>query len=433
MGKVQRIMGLSGLEVLHLFYALAGVVVLGLCLFVICSRRKRRDRTINSMILTLVSLCYIFENIVIAFGSAIGEGEGLDRLSRARLIVHSVMAPGFIIVLTRLAARFRIQWPGLDDAATADQLQLHGNIWTGVACVVSAALLAFCVVRDAEEVMEPTKLSGTMGYTHEHVNWGLTWDDFQEWFPTLVLLVWSLPVALLIHRQGGLKWYKNKTYLAPLWAEILLFISRCMPQEYSAHVSNGAELLLLITFIFIENKLSGEIQEIRLLEKMIKIRQEESGIVGVLEQRYPIQKPGSALAPQVASTGSEPEHFRMAEPVDIYSTSYYNQPSSRSTGGLGKAGSTSRLNKAGFVSPSQMLGLDVTLHEAASLEALRQSQLRESTRTSTDAPAKDTPVLSRRVSHTATDFSSKVQMPQLRRPQVKKPAARKGHARKHSF
>ena len=58
-----------------------------------------------------------------------------------------------------------------------------------------------------------------------------------------------------------------------------------------------------------------QIQEIRLLEKMIKIRQEESGIVGVLEQRYPIQKPGSALAPQVASTGSEPEHFRMAEPV----------------------------------------------------------------------------------------------------------------------
>ena len=33
------------------------------------------------------------------------------------------------------------------------------------------------------------QLSGTTGYTHEHVNWGLTWDDFQEWFPTLVLLV----------------------------------------------------------------------------------------------------------------------------------------------------------------------------------------------------------------------------------------------------
>ena len=78
-----------------------------------------------------------------------------------------------------------------------------------------------------------------------------------------------------------------------------------------------------------------------------------------------------------------------------------------------------------------MLGLDVTLHEAASLEALKQSQLRESIRTSIDTP--DSPVLSRHVSHTATDFSSKVQMPQLRRPQVKKPAARKGHARKHSF
>ena len=77
---------------------------------------------------------------------------------------------------------------------------------------------------------------------------------------------------------------------------------------------------------------------------MIKIRQEESGIVEMvrtqfvasdgpqleqrypnpndiltltlqLEQRYPIQKPGSALAPKVASTGGEPEHFRMAEPV----------------------------------------------------------------------------------------------------------------------
>ena len=107
---------------------------------------------------------------------------------------------------------------------------------------------------------------------------------------------------------------------------------------------------------------------------------------------------------------------------DVYSTSYYNQPRSRSTG---------KLNKAGFVSPSQMLGLDVTLHEAASLEALKQSQLRESIRTSIDTP--DSPVLSRHVSHTATDFSSKVQMPQLRRPQVKKPAARKGHARKHSF
>lgn len=50
------VMGFTGLEVLHLAYALAGCGVLCACMFIICSRRKRRDRTINSVVLTVLHL-----------------------------------------------------------------------------------------------------------------------------------------------------------------------------------------------------------------------------------------------------------------------------------------------------------------------------------------------------------------------------------------
>lgn len=366
-------MGLSPLEVLHLFYALAGVCVLCACFYIICSRRKRRDRTVNSIILTVVTICIIYENIIIAFGSTIGLGDTLDRLSRARLIVHSLVAPGFIVVLTRLAARFRINWPWWPSVCrcspahagneTEDDLQFRGRVWTGIAVGLSIALATFTIVRDSEEVLDPSEVAGTTSYAHEHNNWGVEWDDVQEWLPTAVLVIWSVPIAYLIHKKGGLKWYHNKLYLLPLVAEVLLVVSRCMPRDSAVHVSNGAELMLLITFIFLEDKLSGEIQEIRLLEKMIKIRQAETRISEKLGERYPAPdfnhitptpRVSGLAEPEPPGRGSDPlaQSFGPESPRrGTINTSLHRQ-------------ATSAINAQGFLAPSQLVGFGAEVHDA---------------------------------------------------------------------
>eukprot|EP00656_Telonema_subtile_P023588 TRINITY_DN2508_c0_g1_i3.p1 TRINITY_DN2508_c0_g1~~TRINITY_DN2508_c0_g1_i3.p1 ORF type:complete len:242 (-),score=47.73 TRINITY_DN2508_c0_g1_i3:51-776(-) len=141
-----------------------------------------------------------------------------------------------------------------------------------------------------------------------------------------------------------------------------------MPADIAVHVSNGAELMLLITLIYLEDKLSGEIQEVRLLDKMIKIRQVETRISDKLAQRYPAPE-FNRITPtphvEIDSSDSKATSLSTSRANDVLAqssgpqslhrkvlqTSLHRQP-------------TSMINAQGFLAPSQMLGFGEEVHDS---------------------------------------------------------------------
>merc|ERR1711959_182586 len=124
-------------------------------------------------------------------------------------------------------------------------------------------------------------------YGPKHVDFGLASENIQEWLPSLILLIWSFPLAMLIQKKGGLRWYRNRYYgFLPL-IEVIEFSTRLLPQDYEIQLAGVADLILLVTFILCENKLVGEYTEVKNLQKMIERVQEESTVVAFLNKKYP--------------------------------------------------------------------------------------------------------------------------------------------------
>merc|ERR1711959_453027 len=113
------------------------------------------------------------------------------------------------------------------------------------AIILGFGMCAFAIYRDYEEDLIPVDSDGgVLLYQVEQHTFGFNVHAIQEWLPSLVLLIWSLPLSWLIKKKGGLKWFKSRWYLVIPLAEIFEFASRLMPQDYATQVASFADLLL---------------------------------------------------------------------------------------------------------------------------------------------------------------------------------------------
>jgi len=162
---------------------------------------------------------------------------------------------------------------------------------------VGLCLCAFAMYRDmVVELRSLTTEGGCLVYAPRHTDFGFASDEIQEWLPSLILLLWSMPLALLIQKKGGLRWYKNRYYgFIPLF-EIALFVARLLPEQYTTQFGCLTDLILLLSFMVCENKLVGEYREVKELKVIIERVQEHKGrsggvdgisIVEFLNLKYP--------------------------------------------------------------------------------------------------------------------------------------------------
>jgi len=271
-------------EVFHLFYAAVGFALVIWCIFTVSTPRRRQDRTTTICLLMTYNVCLLGQNIIIGLGNVFGQGSTLIVLSRVRLGMNAVGPPVFLITLTLLAEKTRVDWPCLGK----HRRLLSGQIMVVAAIILGLGLCGFAVYRDmTEHLIALTTIGGCLIYGPEHKTFGFEPHDVQEWLPSLVLLVWSIPIAVLIQRKGGLRWYRNRYYgFLPVF-EILLFFARLLPGQYTTQFSSLTDLVLLISFMVCENKLVGEYREVKDLSKRISRAQEVSGITEYLNTKYP--------------------------------------------------------------------------------------------------------------------------------------------------
>jgi len=152
------------------------------------------------------------QNIICGIGNALGTSDTLHDLHRARLVMIAVGPVVFIVTLTMLAANLKVRWPCVHQSDKPGRM-LCGQIMVVLSVVVGLMIGSFAIWRDFEvELLSFEAWGGMLIYSPKHLDFGMDYDNIQEWLPSLVLLVWSLPLAILIQRKGGLRWYRNRYY-----------------------------------------------------------------------------------------------------------------------------------------------------------------------------------------------------------------------------
>jgi len=274
-------------EVFHLLYVVIGGILCMWCLYTVATPGRRQDRTGTIVLLMVYNVCLLIQNVILAFGNVIGRGDGLESMSRVRLGCNAVGPPVFLVTLTLLAEKTRVRWPCVNKN-DKDQRALAGQVVVGFSACVAMAIGIYAFYRDMVVNLSAHDTNGgALIYAPKHEDFGFSPEDIQEWLPSLVLLIWSLPLALFIQRKGGLRWYKNRYYgFLPL-LEILLFLSRLAPDSVNTQLSSLLDLMLLCAFILCEHKLVGEYREIKDLKKMVERVQEDSGVSAALDRKYP--------------------------------------------------------------------------------------------------------------------------------------------------
>ncbi|MEU8240217.1 hypothetical protein AB0C07_18380 [Actinoplanes missouriensis] len=140
-------------SVLFGLIAVAEIALLGL---VIALRRRQPDWTLS--LLVLVVLALIYDNVVVAIGSTLGEGSLLRSLSLPRYVTHALLVPLLIMVAVGLGRRYGVRF-------------LAGRVvpaWFGVLTLllIAAGARADIVTLD----LQPTRYADTLRYTNAAAN-----------------------------------------------------------------------------------------------------------------------------------------------------------------------------------------------------------------------------------------------------------------------
>lgn len=89
----------------HLSIALMEWVLLGETI-----RLWRQSRSLPMIVLPIVLASISYDNLILAMGSLIGEGELLETLSMVRFLLHYVVVPLFIVIGVEIAHRAGAGW-----------------------------------------------------------------------------------------------------------------------------------------------------------------------------------------------------------------------------------------------------------------------------------------------------------------------------------
>lgn len=89
----------------HLNIALMEWVLLGWTI-----RLWRQSRSLPMIVLPIVLASISYDNLILAMGSLIGEGELLETLSMVRFLLHYVVVPLFIVIGVEIAHRAGAGW-----------------------------------------------------------------------------------------------------------------------------------------------------------------------------------------------------------------------------------------------------------------------------------------------------------------------------------
>lgn len=176
-------------------------------------------------ILVLAGLVY--DNTVLAAGSAIGEGALLGHLSLARFWIHALVTPGLVLFAWHVAAR-----ASLDGGRAA---WLRGRLAAGAAAAVTLGLVALELVTVVGLELGVRREHGVLAYADTESGGG----------PPVMVLVVAL--ALVLAGVSAGRWQGWWWLLA---GALVMTVGSALPApSWSGAVTNVLELVLLASVV----------------------------------------------------------------------------------------------------------------------------------------------------------------------------------------
>lgn len=174
------------------------------------------------LFLWIVTLCLAYDNLAIAFGEAIGEGDTLEFLSVLRYWTHALFTPTLALVGWDIIRRSGVRWAGTT-AATV-------TAWTFTIALIIYQIVTSTLKETAELI--PEREFGVLRYVPTAEPGGLI----------MVILV---SAVLLL---AGIILLVKKRWFWLALGTVLLFVGRAIPLPFeSSAITNIYELILIST------------------------------------------------------------------------------------------------------------------------------------------------------------------------------------------
>lgn len=171
-------------------------------------------------VLLFVTLGLVYDNMVLAFGSSIGEGDLLEGLNLMRYWFHALFTPALILYAWAVAKETDIKW-------------LSGRAAFIIAALLTAFMIIFELVQNTIGiVIEPAHQFGVLSYK----------QPASQGLPIMIIVV---TIALLL---AGLNLWKKLKWKWMAIGVIIMGIGSALPIPFESDAAtNGFELILLIS------------------------------------------------------------------------------------------------------------------------------------------------------------------------------------------
>ncbi len=210
-------------------YALFAVVQLALGIWAVALYRRRPSLGAFTVALPIVLL--VWDNAVVAFGAAVGEGALLRLLSYPRFAGHAFLTPIWIVAGFEFARRAGVPWLQSRGSKTAEWVLYGAMVLLGV--IRSLVLLDMQPVRQAE-LLYYTNKGGFPGPP----------------IPALVMVLVVIVTGFLVLRRLGWPWM--------LVGGVVMFFAAAVPTSAVGFwVSNLGEVALSLALVLTEGYLQG--------------------------------------------------------------------------------------------------------------------------------------------------------------------------------
>lgn len=207
-------------------------------------RRASQTRAAGGLILQLVLFSLVYDSLVIAVGSLVGENELLLRLNLGRYVFFAVFTPLLMITGTDFAARAGVIW--------AEKWYFQVVIWLAAMSLVAQGGVLVWQYKDALVAQE---VWGALRYVPDI-----------SFFPFAALLTDIVLIFL-----GGLIWWKNKWPWMMIGAVVLLVGSAFSPSLVGPWLSSGTLGVLAACLVATETRLLTPVYSLTESELMSRI------------------------------------------------------------------------------------------------------------------------------------------------------------------
>lgn len=213
-------------QFLYPFYTLAYIGLLVWAVFL-----WFRGSSLALAIIFAIIVGLLYDNAVIGYGIYMGESDLLLNMNKLRFLIHGVLTPLLILAALNQTKRFGVE--------TA------GKRWMQILFIVVALILIGMGLAEFSNIqMEPVYYAGTLRYVD---------TNSTPPIPSIVTIVITAVLGIVVWRKAKWPW---------LFATaVVMFVGSAIPPSVvGPTIGSGAEIVLILGFIFTEKNLKDRNQ-----------------------------------------------------------------------------------------------------------------------------------------------------------------------------